>query len=137
MRSSTTKILNMESLKVFYDGSCHLCYREVHYYKKRDRFNLLIPINIKAKEFKASDYGLSSIEVDIHMHATDSQGNIYRGIASFIEIWKRLPGVRYRILTKMAQSTFLRPILDFCYDLFARKIRPKLPKRNCDDHCNL
>ena len=119
----------MEKLKIFYDGKCHLCYQEITHYLKLDKKDLLTGVDIADTDFDASFYDLDQTEVNIHMHAADESGRIYKGIDAFIEIWKRLP--LYSPLVKIVGSKFLRPVSDIAYDFFAKKIRPNLPKRKC------
>lgn len=120
----------LTKLKVFYDGACHLCYREVQHYKKKDKRNLLEIIDISSTNFCASDYGLDETSVNLHLHSLDESGNVYKGVDCFIEIWKRIPN--YKWIIPAFESKLTRPIIDKSYDIFARKIRPRLPKRKCE-----
>jgi len=122
----TTKKLN-----VLFDGACHLCYREVHHYKKKDKKELLNTIDISDPNFNASDYGLSQADVNLHMHAFVEIGKPFIGVDCFIEIWRRIP--TYQWLIPIFENRAFRPVINKGYDLFARQIRPRLPKRNCDD----
>ena len=124
-----------EKLRVFYDGACHLCYREMMSYKKKDRDGLLLLEDISAAHFKAQDFGLDEQEVNLHMHAMNEDGRIFRGVESFVEIWKRLPYFKY--LVPLVESRALRPSIDKGYNIFAKYVRPNLPKRKCQDHCNV
>ncbi len=121
----------MEKLKIFYDGKCHLCYREVYHYAKIDKNNRLALIDISDQKFAAKDYNLSDQEVQLHLHVQDEQGQYFKGVDAFIEIWKRLP--QYRFLIPIFNNGLLKPGWKFAYNLFAKHIRPKLPKRNCID----
>lgn len=125
----------MNKLKVFHDGACHLCYREIKHYLKIDKKGLIEAIDITDANFKASDYGLDAVEVDISIHTIDDAGNVFKGIDSFIEIWKRVPPYQY--LIPIFNNHILRPLFDRLYILFARQVRPRLPKRNCDTNCSI
>ncbi len=126
----------MEKLTVLYDGNCPVCYKEILHYKKKDASGLLMCIDIAHPDFKIEDYGLDIDEVNLKLHAIDESGNVYTGIDTFIEIWKRIPG--FDFFTKITQNTFLRPIFDVFYISFAKYIRPNLPKRGCHSgHCEL
>lgn len=120
----------MEQLTIFYDGACHLCHREVEHYFKKDEQNKLKGVDISNKDFDAQSYGLDDSYVNLHMHAIDSLGKVYVGIDCFAQIWRRLPG--YKKFAGVLEGKGLRPFLNFGYDIFARQIRPRLPKRNCD-----
>ncbi len=126
----------MTKLKVFFDGSCHLCDREIKHYLKKDKKDLLIPINIEAQDFDASHYNLDAKEAQLHIHAIDEDGKIYTKIDTFIEIWKRIP--RYHFAAKIASISFVKWIMDKCYIVFAQYIRPHLPKKDCSNNsCEL
>ena len=50
----------MEKLTIFYDGSCHLCFREVSHYFQKDNKNLLIGVDISSLGFDSEKYGLEN-----------------------------------------------------------------------------
>lgn len=125
----------MDKLTIFYDGGCIACDTEINHYKKIDQRGLLEIIDITSPEFTAEDYKLDSKLVNESMHTIDSNGNIYKGVDSFIQIWSRIP--RYRFLKRVAQINTLRPLFDLGYKGFARYIRPRLPKKSCNNGmCN-
>ena len=119
-------------LTIFFDGKCILCFREVRHYKKLDKNNLIYTIDISDENFDASSYGLDEREVNINMHSKDSKGNVFIGIDTFFEIWKRIP--YYNNFTFIFENKRLRPFLKFGYKTFAYYIRPNLPKRKCDSN---
>lgn len=122
----------MDKLTVLYDGQCHLCYREIMHYARKDSRQLLNLVDISSHSFNATDYGLQEEDVNLHMHAIDHQGIVFKGLDSFIEIWKRIP--QFKFLIPIFNQRQLRPIWNRGYHLFAKHIRPRLPKRNCEDN---
>ena len=62
------------------------------------------------------------------MHAIDDKGNIYTGVDSFREIWRRLP--YYNKLVPLSEVDILKPAYNLGYSIFAKYIRPNLPKKN-------
>jgi predicted DCC family thiol-disulfide oxidoreductase YuxK len=126
----------MEKLTVLYDGKCPLCYKEILHYKKKDSKDLLKCIDITHPDFKIDDYGLQIEAVNLKLHSIDESGTVFTGIDTFLEIWRRIPG--FSLFTKVAQNKFMRPTFDVFYIIFAKYIRPKLPKRDCDSgYCEL
>ena len=126
----------MSELRVFYDGACRICYKEVNHYKKKDQGDYLILEDISTPEFEASKYGLKSEDVNLHMHAIDKDGKVFIGVDTFIEIWRRLPN--YDKLIPIFENKKLRPVIDKGYNIFAKFVRPHLPKRKCQEgHCEL
>jgi predicted DCC family thiol-disulfide oxidoreductase YuxK len=126
----------MTELKLFFDGKCVVCFKEVEHYVKLDSKKLIKPIDIASDNFKASDYGLEDSAVNLHMHAIDKDGTVHIGVDSFLAIWRRIP--RYQFLIPLFENKLLRPAINIGYDVFAHYIRPILPKRKCNtDSCPL
>lgn len=116
---------------VFFDGACHLCSREIRHYTKIEEAKDFEWVNIASKDFLADRYGLDPKRVHLEMHAMDESGHIHTGVKAFVEIWKRLP--RWRVLAKIIQWPVFFQLAQLGYILFARLIRPVLPKRkNCE-----
>ena len=122
----------MSNLKVFYDGACIVCYREMKHYMKKDKNNLLEFIDISSQDFDANEYGLDEKEINTHMHTMNEEGEIFVGVDSFIEVWKRIPF--HGPLASLVGHDKVRPIADMGYNIFANYIRPNLPKRNCENN---
>ena len=126
----------MNKLTIFYDGKCNLCFREIKHYKKLDKNNDLKTIDISANNFNAKKYGLDPKKIQIIMHAIDEKGNLHLGVDTFVEIWKRIPP--YNKFIFVLESKTLRPLLNKMYKVFAYHIRPRLPKRKCEnDNCEI
>ena len=129
------KNLSDHKLKVYYDGLCVVCSKEMDVYKKKDVKEKIHFIDISSPSFNPSSEGLDSESVKKVLHVKDSQNKLYTGVDSFIALWDAL-GI-LRPLSKMAKSRFLRPLFDLGYYSFV-KIRPFLPKKKCDERsCGL
>jgi predicted DCC family thiol-disulfide oxidoreductase YuxK len=115
-----------ESLKIFYDGACYLCSAEIDHYRKLNCKNLEF-VNIADPHFSAEKEGLDPYEVQLEMHVKTSDGKLIKGVDSFIEIWKHLP--RYQWLVPICDNKITKPFLRGGYFVFARMIRPYLPKK--------
>lgn len=114
-------------LKIFYDGACHLCSREMDHYKKlreKDKFDF---IDITSSDFRADEFGLDRKFLDIEMHVMDENGQIHTGVRSFIEIWKRIPSWQW--VARLASLPGVYHLMCVGYFVFARFVRPYLPKR--------
>lgn len=121
----------MNKLTLLYDGNCVVCDKEVQHYLRLDKQEFIIPINIASNTFSASDYGLVDEDVNLHMHAIEEDGTVYKGVDTFVAIWKRIP--KYKFLIPVFENKLLRPTIDLGYDFFAKHIRKRLPKKNCDN----
>lgn len=122
--------------KVFYDGACILCDKEIRHYKKKDTNGRIDWIDISLPEFEAEKYQLSPKKVRQEMHSLSSNGDILVGIDTFVLIWDELNV--FRPLARMAKTSWIRPLFDGAYVAFAA-IRPSLPKKknHCQEHCEV
>lgn len=114
------------TVTIYFDGACHLCSREMRHYFKRDKQGLLNPVDITAPDFDAVKEGLDPVKIHHYMHIKKS-GTIFFGVDAFIEIWRVVPG--YQWLARLANPMPVRLLLKPFYWIFARCIRPLLPKR--------
>lgn len=124
-------------MKVYFDGACHLCSREVEYYRSKDKLQRLEFIDITEPSFSAEAEGLDAKRVNQIMHLRDTSGKIHLGVDAFIQIWNALPG--YGIYSKLAGIPVVNRALKVGYTIFAA-LRPYLPKRKknlcATDHCS-
>lgn len=114
-------------LKIFFDGSCHICSREIIHYSKITPKGFFEFINIARPDFKPDLYQLDPKKVNQEMHVQLPSGEIKKGVEAFIAIWKEIP--RYRWLAKLISLPLVLSISKIFYIIFARGIRPLLPKR--------
>ena len=114
-------------LAVFYDGACVVCSSEMEGYRRRDRERRLALVDIAAPGFDAHAWGLDPAAVQRAMHVRLPSGEVRTGVAAFVEVWRRLPG--FALAARVAASPVLRPILAVGYWIFARLVRPLLPRR--------
>ncbi len=123
-------------LKVYYDGACHLCSREIDVYRKKDSSHKLELIDISLDSFNAQKEGLDPEEVNKAFHTKTPDGKVLSGVDAFLAIWEEIK--IFPALSALAKNKFSRKFMDLGYITFA-KIRPLLPKRkNCDaGNCNI
>ncbi|HXG13269.1 MAG TPA: DUF393 domain-containing protein [Gemmataceae bacterium] len=112
-------------LKVFYDGHCHLCSREMGYFHRRAAARIDF-IDYTAPEFDAQAEGLDPAALDRSLHVKLADGQLRLGIDAVIELWKVVPG--YGWLARLADHPVLRPLLRLGYICFAH-LRRRLPRR--------
>ena len=117
-------------IRVFYDGSCSLCAREVERYGRMDRDGRLILVDITAAGFDPVPYGITLAEFMYQMHVIDQSGAVFRGVEAFRAIWQAFP---HSTLLGLSGVLISLPVANrlacICYRLFAR-IRRFLPKRH-------
>jgi predicted DCC family thiol-disulfide oxidoreductase YuxK len=114
-------------LKVYYEGACHLCSREMDHFAHRPGFQDCVElVDISAPDFDAAAEGLAGAPLFTYMHVRRPDGQIRRGVDAFVELWRIVPG--YRWLAWLAANPVLRPLFRLGYFLFAH-VRRLLPKR--------
>ena len=116
-------------LKVYFDGACQLCSREIEHYAKKDQKKEIQFIDISSPLFSAEAEGLDPIKVNQEIHIRDESGKDFTGVEGFILLWSVLPG--YGFLSKFAAHSWIKPGLKIAYFIFARS-RPYLPKRKAN-----
>jgi predicted DCC family thiol-disulfide oxidoreductase YuxK len=81
-------------LRVFYDGGCPVCSREIAFYRARpgaDGFEWIDVVNSPAQ---ALGPGLSREKALARMHVRLADGTLLCGAAAFAAMWRRMPGFR-------------------------------------------
>lgn len=113
-------------LKLLYDGTCLVCHKEISYYKKHDKNNVLELVDISLKDFDAKKYKLTEYAVNKYFHVIDEEETLFKGVDAFTKIWEKLEG--FETWHKIGGSAIARPFLQFGYFFFVHA-RPYLPKR--------
>lgn len=90
MTSQPNKSDPRRPLRVFYDGACPVCSREMAFYKRRDSNRRLECIDIAGPQFAAADYGLDAARADEVMHVRTADGRTDTGVYAFVAIWEAL-----------------------------------------------
>ena len=104
-------------LTVYYDGKCGLCRREIEYYKRVAPADRFLWCDIAHDPTSLADINISQADALRRLHARDSTGALYVGVAAFIAIWQRLSCWRY--LALIIKLPLLQPLAAFLYNRFA------------------
>jgi predicted DCC family thiol-disulfide oxidoreductase YuxK len=125
-------------VKVYYDGRCHLCSREMEHYRREPGGENLEFVDITTPWFQPVAEGLDPVRVHRAMHVRRSDGTLAVGVEAVLEIWEHMP--RYRLAARLGRSPLPNLLLRLGYRVFAAA-RPWLPKRRrrCgpSPHCDL
>lgn len=125
-----TKLENDKNISVYFDGLCHLCYREINQYKKMKGSENIEFVDITNPSFNADRLGLDPIQVHKSLHVKDRSGSLHTGVDAFIFIWNEIP--KLKILASIAQLSPIHYVLEILYAGFA-KVRPLLPRKSCEE----
>ena len=80
----------MKLTKVFYDGKCGLCSKEINYYKRIAPKNIFEWHDIASNPNILKDIRVSQYDALMYLHATDQKSNLKIGVDAFILIWDKL-----------------------------------------------
>ena len=113
-------------VKVYYDGLCQLCSREINTYRNAKGAERIAFIDITDESFNPKIEGLDPKRIHQVMHVKDSSGKIMTGVDAFITIWRTLPN--YNWLARIVDQSPIKNIAKIGYVGFA-KVRPFLPRK--------
>jgi predicted DCC family thiol-disulfide oxidoreductase YuxK len=113
----------MSDLKVYYDGACPVCSREIDYYRRSGAEAEAAIEWIDASRAGAESLGpaLTRDAALRRMHVRRADGSLASGAAAFVEIWRSLP--RFRWLARLIGTPPLLWAAEGTYRLFLA-IRP-------------
>jgi predicted DCC family thiol-disulfide oxidoreductase YuxK len=122
-------------LSVYYDGSCIVCSTEIEHYRRKDRDNRLVLVDISRPDFKPDPFNITLQSFMYELHVIDRNGTVYKGVEAFWAIWQAFPAsTLYGMLGSIITLPVINPLARLGYRSFAR-IRRYLPKRaiECSD----
>ena len=105
-------------LKVFYDGSCPLCTREIAFYQNQSDASRIAWVDVSGTGDDFVAPGLSRIKAVSQFHVLDVDGELATGGKAFTKIWDVLP--RFRPLAILFRIPPFAWVLDRAYDFFLK-----------------
>lgn len=112
----------MQTLTIWFDGSCPLCTREITLMKRLDRRGAIEFIDVAGSA--VSDCPLDRAELLARFHAREN-GVVLSGAGAFAAMWRAIPLLRP--LGLAARNKLVLTLLERCYVAFLR-IRPRLQR---------
>ncbi len=116
-------------IKVFYDGKCALCSKEINHYRKIAPSGIFDWQDITESADEIKKEGISLAEGLKQLHAQDEEGMIQVGVDAFILIWKQLK--LWRVLADFVGLPIIKPMANILYRYFAKRRFQQLK------HCQL
>ena len=104
-------------IKVFYDGKCGMCSREIRHYMKISPRNTFIWRDIANEPQHLKEINVSQINALKRLHVIDQDGKIQIGVDAFIAIWRKIP--RWRLLAFLCAMPGIKFTLGVLYNRFA------------------
>lgn len=105
-------------IKVFFDGRCGLCRREIQHYQRLDQMHVFDWIDATSEMAALQAANINQAQALRYLHVQDRFGNWHIGVDAFIIIWRHLP--RWRYLGKIAALPLIRLGLQWLYKPFAQ-----------------
>jgi predicted DCC family thiol-disulfide oxidoreductase YuxK len=84
-----------DQTRVFYDGGCPVCSREIATYRTRPGADAFEWVDVQCALPGSLGPDLSREQALARMHVRTPDGSLLSGAAAFAAIWLRLPGFRW------------------------------------------
>ena len=111
-------------LKVFYDGSCPLCSREIALYQRQRGAETICWLNVADQTLtEGLPEGISRDQLMQRFHVQGANGEVQTGGDAFLQLWASLPN--FRLLAWLFSFPPLRWLVNQTYDAIL-PIRPRL-----------
>ena len=104
-------------IKVFYDGKCSLCSKEISYYRRIAPSDIFDWQDITLLNSNFINTGIKNSDALKMLHIIDNTNTLYIGVDAFIIIWKNLS--YWKILARVVSMPIIRQIANITYRLFA------------------
>jgi predicted DCC family thiol-disulfide oxidoreductase YuxK len=104
-------------IRVFYDGKCGLCRREIEHYKRIAPVGVFDWVDITVDASSLEKLSIAYADGLKLLHAQDAQGKLHVGVDAFILIWRQIP--RWRVLASIVGAGFIRSVANIAYRAFA------------------
>ena len=107
-----------KKIKVFYDGKCNICKKEINIYSKIDKNKNFDWVNIHKNTKEIKNTGLSKEELLSVLHIQTQTGSIMKGVEAFGYMWSK-----FKYLKILSIAIKFKPInmfANFLYKLWLK-----------------
>ena len=111
----------MQKLRVWFDGGCPLCRREIALMRRLDRLGAIEFVDVAAGDATCP---VDRAELLARFHALED-GTMVSGAAAFAAMWRAIP--RLRPLGLAARNPVVLFVMERSYRVFLR-LRPRLQR---------
>lgn len=120
-----------EPILVFYDGWCSVCKRTAQQFRKYDRDRGIVRcIDFRSDPVASEAAGVPIETLSASMHARFPDGELLSGPEAIRRVMHALGRGS---LASWTRWPIIRPIVDWCYKLFARNRLRFFSTHTCDD----
>ena len=107
------------TIKVYFDGVCSHCSKEINYYKEIAQNGLFEWIDVTANPKAMIEYNITQAEALLFIHAIDHNNTVFVGSEAFALIWKNLPN--WKFLGHIVSLPIIRILAKHLYIQFAKR----------------
>lgn len=111
-------------LRVFFDGGCPLCRKEISLYRDADKADAIDWLDVSAEQ-NIDSLPLPTQALLARFHVQRSDGQLISGARGFIEMWRHLPGWHW--LARICGIPGIPWVLEVGYRNFL-KLRPAIQR---------
>ena len=104
-------------LRLFFDGACPLCRREIEVIQRFPRSSRVEFTDIAAPSFRARDHGLSFGDLMSEIHAQLPDGRFVTGVEAFRRLYST---IGFSWVVWITRVPPISSLLEMAYRLFAR-----------------
>jgi predicted DCC family thiol-disulfide oxidoreductase YuxK len=112
----------MAQVKVWFDGACPLCQREIAFLRRLDRSQNIHFFDVSADADPSCPIDRADLLARFH---AEEDGKVLSGAAAFAAMWRAIP--QLRPLGLIARNRAVLSVLERLYVIFLR-LRPRLQK---------
>ncbi|MEM6494866.1 MAG: DUF393 domain-containing protein [Pseudomonadota bacterium] len=112
----------MSQVKVWYDGACPLCLREIAMMRRLDRKGAIHFVDVSQAGDPSCPIDQSDLLARFH---AEEDGKVLSGAAAFAAMWRAIPALRW--LGLVARNRAVLAALEWLYVRFL-KVRPQLQR---------
>lgn len=109
-------------VKVWFDGACPLCQREIALMRRLDRDNAIDFVDVSEDADPSCPIDQSELLARFH---AEEDGKVLNGAAAFAAMWRAIPSMRW--LGQIARNRSMLRVLDWLYVRFL-KVRPRIQR---------
>ena len=107
----------MKTPFVLYDHKCGLCKKEILFYKKKDKTNIINWADIHENKESLGNYNLDFDQAMKSFHFIDEKNKQFKGVDAFIKIYQYLPG--WKLAAKILSFPGIYHLATLGYRCFA------------------
>ncbi|WP_298468032.1 thiol-disulfide oxidoreductase DCC family protein [uncultured Erythrobacter sp.] len=122
MHSGGVSDASSPKLKVWFDGACPLCQREIALMRRLDRDRAIDFVDVS--EDADPSCPIDQRELLARFHA-EEDGRVLSGAEAFAAMWRAIPSMRW--LGRVARNRAVLRVLEWLYVRFL-KVRPQIQR---------